>query len=200
MPLKRVVTISDDRLPVLSADLLSLMRREGFEPDVILGIATGGAKVVEAMGATGLPSFTCRLRRPTTATKERAPGKRVVTRVPYAVLDLLRIAEDWMGSRKPLVPAEATAVLRDELAELDTFVRASGARRVAVVDDALDSGATLDCVMRTLKEIVPAQVEIRAAVVTQTRPARARLICADFSLYDLVLLRFPWSLDFKGAA
>lgn len=200
VPIKRVVTISDERLPVVSADLLSLVRRGGFEPDALVGVATGGVKVMQEMGAQGLPLFSCRLRRSTSQTKERAGGGRLLPRLPYAALNLMRVVEDWSGSRKPIARVETTDVLRAELDEVGTFVSGSGARRLLVVDDALDSGATLECVLRSLRQTLPSGVEVRSAVITQTRPPHARLVTADFRLYDLVLLRFPWSLDYKGYA
>ena len=65
--------------------------------------------------------------------------------------------------------------------------------RVLVVDDAVDSGVTLDTVFRSLRETAPPDTEVRAAVVTVTldRP----LIEPDFTLYRGVLCRFPWSFD-----
>lgn len=199
MPLKRVLTVSDPGLREVSAELLSRMRDVGFGPDVVVGIATGGVRVAEAMGIDGsIPVFTCRMRRASTEVKERSRSDRVLKALPRGLADLLRVAEDWVGERRRPEPVDPSDVLIHELSAIAEQVRTHGFKRVAVVDDAVDSGATLACVVETLRGLLPASVAVRSAVITQTRPEASRLVTADFCLYDQVLVRFPWSLDYRG--
>lgn len=199
MPLKGVLTVSGPGLRDVSAELLSRMRDVGFAPEVVVGIATGGVRVVEAMEVDeSIAVFTCRLRRASTQTKERSRSGHILRALPRRVADGLRVVEDWFGARRPVLPVQAPDLLVQELTAVADHVRAHGLQRVAVVDDAVDSGATLACVMDTLRGLLPRGVDLRSAVVTQTRPEESRLVGADFSLYELVLVRFPWSLDYRG--
>jgi hypoxanthine phosphoribosyltransferase len=71
----------------------------------------------------------------------------------------------------------------------------AGVCRILVVDDAVDSGRTLEVVLRWLRGRCP-DAEVRSAVLTVTTPRP--LLIPDFYLYyPDVLIRFPWSLDNK---
>jgi hypoxanthine phosphoribosyltransferase len=119
-------------------------------------------------------------------------------RLPYAITDRLRVIEDRIGQQEPLTIPAPTETLTEELTRIGEEVVAKGIQRVAVVDDAVDSGATLACVMRTLRESLPASVEVRSAVITTTRLPELTAGHPDFKIYDLTLLRFPWSFDYKS--
>lgn len=72
-------------------------------------------------------------------------------------------------------------------------IAGSAPARILVVDDAVDSGATLRTVIATIRSTWP-DAEIRSAVLTVTRSRP--LILPDYTLYPRgTLLRFPWSLD-----
>ena len=66
-------------------------------------------------------------------------------------------------------------------------------RKVLIVDDAVDSGATMLAVAEALREANP-EAEIRTAAITVTTPKP--LITPDYSMYK-DLIRFPWSMDAK---
>jgi hypoxanthine phosphoribosyltransferase len=161
-----------------------------FEPDVIVGIATGGAVVARSMAGhmPGSPAAVdVRLRRPSTGVKERLRLDRLLRRIPTRLADLLRwleveIRERFLRPTAPEAPEVAPEV-RDAIA---------GARRALVVDDTVDSGRTLTAAVAIVRDAAP-QAEVRTAVLTSTwrRPP----VRPDYCLYDRVLLRFPWSLD-----
>lgn len=99
------------------------------------------------------------------------------------MLDRLRIAEAWWLERKGH-PASVPQVVLPPI---------SGAARILVVDDAVDSGATLLGVVNAAKAAVPL-ADVRSAVITQT--TTAPMTAPDYTLYnDKTLIRFPWSLD-----
>lgn len=201
MSLKPVVTISDDRLRTLGTELMANMEQQGFVPDAVIGIATGGLRVVEAMPRhPSLTVMSCRLRRPGTAAKE---GNRLwlatVRRLPYVLTNLLRVLEDRVHARRVVTVRAPTETLLREVTWIKDEVIRKGIKRVVVVDDAVDSGATLACVMAALRDSLPPSVELRSAVITVTRDREQRAIDPDFRLFDLTLLRFPWSFDYKAA-
>ncbi len=68
------------------------------------------------------------------------------------------------------------------------------ARKILVVDDAVDSGYTLSHVLEAVKAVLPAGAEVRSAVITVTTDDP--LVMPDFYLYnDKTLVRFPWAMD-----
>ena len=79
-------------------------------------------------------------------------------------------------------------------ADIDILLR-QGEKNVLLVDDAIDTGATLKLIKDTLAERYPLAV-IKIAVITVT--SNHPLIDADYYLFhDRTLVRFPWSNDVK---
>lgn len=67
------------------------------------------------------------------------------------------------------------------------------AQNILIVDDAVDSGATLLAVVEAVRIDMPG-AEVRSAVITQTTPSP--VITPDYTLYNnRTLIRFPWSMD-----
>lgn len=195
--LKSVVTVSEERLQVLGGALVDLMHDRGFVPEAVVGIANGGVRVVEALPKReGLAAWSCRLQRP--GTERRKGLSRLLCRLPYPVTNLLRVLEDWLHGRRAVTVPAPTATLANDLERISAEIERRGIHRVAVIDDAADSGATLACVMNCLRESLPDSVDLRSAVITATRSPERAAIIPDFHLFDLTLLRFPWSLDYRG--
>jgi hypothetical protein len=199
--LKPVVTVSDERLQVLGGALLDLMHDQGFAPEAFVAIANGGVKVVEAMPKHGaLAVWSCRLQRSgTERMKQSGLCRKLLRRLPYPLTNLFRVFEDWLQGRKGVTVPPPPPTLADELGQISEEIGRRGIHRVAVIDDAADSGATLACVMGCLRDSLPDSVDLRSAVITATRAPERAAISPDFRLFDLTLLRFPWSLDYKGS-
>lgn len=65
--------------------------------------------------------------------------------------------------------------------------------QIWIIDDAVDTGRTLEAVLNSVKMEVNDCLKIKTLVVTTTsNQAKTK---PDFSLYHQVLVRFPWSLD-----
>lgn len=182
--------------------LFELAREGGQSPDLIVGIATGGLLCAEKLkSSVDVPIMSCAMRRKSTATKKNNPLIKILACLPYAVTDVLRRYEDRNLEKKAKVSGvvaipSAGPILLEDVSAIAKRVRAEGLKSVLVIDDAVDSGATLGCVMRVLAEHLPADTQIRSAVVSQTRPDP--VYTPDLKLYYLVLCRFPWSFDYKG--
>ena len=203
----RVRTVGRNAFDTECARLWDMVRRR-FPPHLVVGIRSGGWWVAEAMRAAATPAGVAFLpltfRRPTTGTKEHSRLFRLALRhLPYLVLDALRRIEYYAVTlprcrsvREGGHRLTATA----DPAEMAAIRTAAGTlppnARVLVVDDSLDSGATLWSVVTTLRGELPADAVIQTAAFTVLGPSP--IVRADFYLYHRINCRFPWSYDFHG--
>jgi len=112
-------------------------------------------------------------------------------------VDGLRWLEHRLLTARRRTQAKVQHIDRTEAEAIgQRLAQASGAQRVLVVDDAVDSGVTLATVLRLLRESSPPDTQFRSAVVTVT--LAQPLAEPDFVLYRGVLCRFPWSFDAAG--
>lgn len=195
------MTVSPAKLAELSVSLYDAATRDGFRPEAVIGIATGGVHVVEAMSLpASVDVHTCRLSRPTTQAKESSGAQRVLKRLPVRLADWLRLLEDGWLERAPVKPAEPTPTLIEQTDAIGKQLSAHGTKRILIVDDAVDSGSTLKCVLDAVKARLPADAQVITGVLTVTRSANRRCITPDHFVLEQVLLRFPWSNDYKPSA
>lgn len=200
MSRQRVVTVSEDELPGLANALMARMIADGFAPEALVGIATGGALVVQSIpDDVAIKRFTCTMRRPGTATKQKLGVTRLLKRLPYGITNLLRILEDRARelSTSAEVPDPSPSLLRSIEAIADEVAHL-GICRIAVIDDAVDSGATLACVMGALRDRLPPEVEMRSGVIAQTWWFRRTICQPDFAIYEKTNCRFFWSYDYRS--
>ena len=174
-----------------------------FDPELVVGIRSGGYVVAEAMLDHEPPQSRRLLpitrRRSSSALKEKnGLARSVVKALPYAVTDRIRVLEHRMLTRRRGSQPPAPSRWEADPAEADALASALGetpAARVLVVDDALDTGTTLKAVVELLQALAPASTVRSAVIVTTTADP---VISADISLHNRVLGRFPWSHDFKN--
>lgn len=192
-----VISLDNADFDAVCADLMDKVHRDST-PDLVIGIPTGGAYVAEAMTKaveTDLPVLELTCRRPSSKLKKGSPLKKMLTRLPRPVVDQLRVIEHAVLTRKPAQPpAAGYQFLADELEQVAAWLAAAERPpSLLVVDDAIDSGATLLQVTDALRKMAPHGTTIRSAVVTVTtdRP----LIWPDYAMFNRQLCRFPWSLD-----
>ncbi len=199
---KSVVTFDTQGLGAAMTALWGGVVEARGKPDVIVGIATGGVICAETLrDVAGVPILSCAMRRPGTEMKSRGLVPGLLPRLPYVVTNSLRRVEDLLlewrqgAVREAKIPA-ASAQLISDIEAVAREVEAKRLSHVLVVDDAVDSGTTLACVIAALKAALPGAPRITSAVVTQTRPTAA--LVPDVTLYTETLCRFPWSFDFHG--
>ena len=182
----RVITLTPEKFTEACRALQSRVE-EHFMPDAVVGIARGGVIVAENMFPL-TPHAELSRQRPSTASKSRIPDF-LLRMMPRALLDILRMAESlWLNRKKALPLAD--------LSEISIPEGLEGRKRILVTDDAVDSGATLDAVIRALSSALP-EAEIRSAAITVT--TRHPLTRPDVALFDnQTLIRFPWSKDYRN--
>lgn len=181
----KILTFGQNQLIEHCHELQRKVEAAGFAPDLVLTIAKGGDYVGELMFCdVGHASVKC--ARPSTRFKPEAL-KAALRLLPRSLCDRLRIIESrWRSRRRDALPRELH--LSPDLA-----MRIRGARRVLVVDDAVDSGATLAAVMNAVR-CVDGERVVKAAALTVTM--QHPLASPDFTIFnENVLIRFPWSLD-----
>ncbi len=167
---------------------------QDFQPDLVVGIREGGLWVSRELFPS-VSHVTVALHRPTTKQKRRLP-RRLLRSFPYAVLDRMRIWEArWLHRKAPLPYPEGT--WPEEVPTLPDASPANESRceRILLVDDAVDSGRTLELIYRWLHAQRP-DADIRSAVITVTTP-KPILLPEYYLFYPDTLIRFPWSLDNK---
>ncbi len=179
--------------------LLGVVEAE-FQPDILIGIRSGGYLLAEAMAAqrpgSAIKLISVTRRRASTRSKNRLKIKHILGLIPRPVKNVLRRLEHRylmaVTSRQQVEPMVPDPV---EDHALRAAVAAFGDTcRILVVDDAVDSGATLLAVLRYVREVVSPAAEVRSAVITVTHTDP--MVEPDYTLYRQVLCRFYWSSDF----
>lgn len=198
---KPVITFDEIDLESAMKDLWRQVRSKGVAPDAIIGIATGGVVCAQMLSRTvEVPIFSCSMSRPSSKEKNGKFFRWALRHQPYFLSNWLRRFEDhllaWqMTTKKAESPTVSNRLLED-VSNIRDAVEAEGMCHLVVIDDATDSGTTLDVVVSILRQALPSSTSITTAVVVQTRPDPVTQ--PDFVLYKNTLIRFPWSYDFRG--
>lgn len=197
---KSVRSLSARELTLAADELMAKVERAGFYPDALVAIETGGRRVVDSLTAPPCRILSCRMVRATTEVKKSNLGRKMLRWMPYSLSDRLRLFEDWLDSRAEPKTPKPTSELVNGVEAIAQVVVENELKRLLVVDDAVDSGGTLGCVVGALRARLPEDVEVLSAVLTRTRPPERTAVEPDLTLYSGVLLRFPWSFDYKSSA
>jgi phosphoribosylpyrophosphate synthetase len=140
--------------------------------------------------------ITC--RRPSTAMKQKSSTlKNVLRMLPDSITSRLRIVEHIILTQlRPHKPGISIPD-REELMAIENHLGGCGRNpNILIVDDSVDSGATLATVVEAVRNIAGEGANIKTAVITVT--TASPFVEPNFMLYRYVLCRFPWSLDFKN--
>ena len=184
----KVVTLDYNKLEELCRQLCGQISESGYRPDLFLGIRSGGAEVGRIMynyAPEGCHYLECTTQRQGTGRKKRLM-KSIIGKLPGFILNCLRILE-----------AKLTfSYKRRSKIEFVTLPgNISQYKRILVIDDAVDSGATLRAVYDAIhRRASSAEIKSTAITVTEKHP----VVMPDFFIYhNSTLLRFPWSMDAK---
>ena len=169
-------------------------------PDVLIGIGTGGGRVAQelrTLSGGAWPVLTLGLRRPSTGAKVRYQRVgRLLARLPVPVRDRLRLWEHRRLTRDP-APGSAVAPTVTDARDVEAIAAwcagAGATPRIVVVDDAVDTGATLARALELIAGAAPAGSVIRTAAITVT--PHHPIVVPDHVVIRGWLCRFPWSMD-----
>lgn len=162
------------------------------KPDLVVAILNGGGFVLEEFKSNqNLKGVTCKTVKvqrlsTTKGVKQKAIVKRFLKVLPYSILNIIRVLEHKTNNK---------ITNRDSLGEIDfDFTENEDAQHILVLDDALDSGTTMQIVTQSLEAYFP-KASIKSAVVAWTNSESA--FSPDYYNLKNTLVRFPWSLDYK---
>ena len=182
-----------------ACDELAVKIAETGNVTALIGVRAGGATVAKLVfnylqqQEKKLEYYEAGAARYATAAKNSHGIKGIFKYIPVVFLDWLRIAEHYIVNLRMKLSAEAerSVCLDDGLVD---YLNGLKHGRLFIIDDAIDSGATVKVLRDEIKLIKPdLEVKVAVLVVTQKKP----LVTPDVCLYRNVLLRFPWSSDFK---
>lgn len=192
----QVITLTPSLLSSASRQLAKRVINTGFHPQVVIGVLTGGAEVARLM-LPDLPAeaLYCEVRvsRPSTTRKQQSFSHRLLRCLPIGICNVLRIVESCITE----FCKSHSSLTRIGVISLPEQVESRLALpcQVLIVDDAIDSGATIQMVRQQLLSRFP-HLDLRVSVITVTTPAP--LCDAEYSLYhNRTLCRFPWSNDYR---
>ncbi len=174
----RIETLDFDEAYRASLQLAAAVSESGFDADGVLGIATGGVMPALIVGeALGLPVSTIRITRPLTGLKRMVPLRHL----PHSGKQFLRRMEMATGLYRALSRRQVVGSLEP------------APKRPVVIDDSLDTGATMIELLRRLQRQGVKRDAVLVAVLTQMYSTSR--VTADIAVFQLRNLSFPWSRD-----
>lgn len=185
----KVKSLDDRQFEECCSKLASMIKTEWSNPDIIVGIKSGGKYVADKI-AMYFPevSLTYAVSRRPSTRKKKNVGK-FLKFLPTVILNGLRIVESMFlknfGSRERQVTLK--------FGDLPANEPDNRQIKILIVDDAVDSGETLLAVKNRISEMSD-NTEIKTAVITVTTDNP--VIKPDYTVFDdKTLIRFPWSID-----
>ncbi|WP_313375573.1 phosphoribosyltransferase family protein [Chishuiella sp.] len=162
---------------------------------LVIGIKEGGMPLAE-MVVEKLQTYTSQkvdligvlCQRSSTKNKRNKRNKIILEKslnlLPESLLNKLRIIEHSFLINKRDLHREV---------HIPEDIDYTKYNKILIVDDAVDSGATLKKVLDGVNKNINSEVDITtlSVVVTDTKAS----IIPDYYLYSDVLIRFPWSID-----
>ena len=157
-----------------------------FTPDLVLGIKTGGEDLAKLIYKE-YKEDECQLRSCSVFRKSSGAKKKIFKNIlhllPNFISDRLRIIEAKLFFTKKKRQIEKVNLPQD----ISSFCK------ILIIDDAIDSGSTINAVVEAVKKLNP-KSDIKTCVITVTKKNPELL--PDFYLFNNeTLIRFPWSMD-----
>lgn len=196
----KVLTISQNELKNLSYKLLSMIKKDQISTDIIIGIATGGVYVSSQIQKKltkenwGGQYYEIKLSRQSTETKKTLKLKRILTKFPYFILNILRKLEVFLFENFKAKEYNSSKENKVHLSN-DLINNIKNSNSILLIDDAIDTGSTILSIKNVIKRINP-NITIKTAVLTVTH--KKPYIEPDYTLFKRVLLRGPWAEDYRG--
>jgi hypoxanthine phosphoribosyltransferase len=165
----------------------------------LIGVRSGGAVVAKLVyqrliSKTIEPRyFEAGASRYATEVKNSGGVKNVFYYLPRFFLDWLRVIEHYIVTVRMQIfhDVNRSIKLDDGLVEYLTSLNEGS---IFIIDDAIDSGSTINALLAEIVLINPA-LDYKVAVLVVTK--KSPLVKPDVSIYQNVLLRFPWSGDYR---
>ena len=172
-----------------------LIQKIDFEPDVVIGVLNGAYYLVQLFKEeerfSEVKFYNIKLQRQQESFKKKKIFNIILKLLPYWVLNKLRILESKKDN-KSLAKLDKKALMLKSLQLPITSHHKH--KKVLIVDDAVDTGKTMYVLKNNLKKVF-SNSEIKVAVIAWT--IETSIVQPDFYIFKNILVRFPWSKDFK---
>lgn len=188
-----VITLDYETFFSKCTDLISKI---DYQPDLIVGILNGGGYVIDEFKNEnkfhGVQFELVKLQR-SSNIKNNYIVRFFLKLLPYFIANKFRVYESEIAK-------ETIKTLElDKLLNLGIdFKRKSyfkkNIKNILIVDDAIDTGKTMFIVKNNLCKLFP-NAQIKSAVLSWT--IECSIFKPDYYLFKNVLVRFPWSMDYK---
>ncbi|WP_299552145.1 phosphoribosyltransferase family protein [Seonamhaeicola sp.] len=188
-----VVTLNHKDFKLKCAELVSKIETQ---PDLIVGVLNGGGYILNAIkGHNDLNgvAFNSVKQQRDSKFKNNIIVKSILKRLPYRISNSIRVFES--ENAKKTINKINLKDLSDISLDLNTASGIIEPKYVLIVDDAIDTGKAMYITKNSLSKLFP-KAKIETAVISWT--IDASIIKPDYYLYKNILVRFPWSKDYKG--
>lgn len=165
-------------------------------PDVIVQIKNAGTHFGDALKTRGefnkVTYYSIKVQRKGEGLKKNFVFKFLMKILPYSILDELRKYES-KRAKKSLSKINLNCLSKKTIKiNIDLNL---DLKNILIIDDAIDTGKTMFLIKRSLEKQFP-KAAVKTAVLSWT--IEKSIIKPDYFLYKNVLVRFPWSKDYKG--
>lgn len=180
-------------------ELAQLIYNDKFCPNLIIGVLTGGGYVgkdvyrnlISLTGDKEIKYVEIKIHRKGTKKKNEGKFHRLLKSLPEIICDFLRMAESLYREYRGGKEKRECQVTFDN--DTDFFLKKCK-QNVLIVDDAIDTGTTIEIIKDYIGRRYDASVRVAVITVTMKKP----IVVPDYCLYNnRTLVRFPWSNDTK---
>lgn len=160
-----------------------------FEPELILFIENGGLFIKQIIETNYLDlNFdSVKLQRSSTKAKNYFISKLLFSFIkfmPYKILDILRNIEHFVMINSS----------KQNFKKTNFISKKYNFSKILIIDDAIDTGTTMNSIFQEISRMNPDSIVKTAAFVVTNPKCKFNV---DFIFYKNVLIRFPWSNDYK---
>ena len=183
----------------LASDIIS----HNSIPDIIISIAKGGSYVGSNIYKylkiinSNIKYCEVTIQRPCTVFMKNIGIKKIFKFIPNTLLNWIRqiniyVHEFIYEHFNPNIKRKGNVDIPNEIIE---YINQKDPIKILIVDDAVDSGTTLEIVTNYIKDLnysYSNQVIFYAVLTTTYKHPK---IIPNFTLYNRTILRFPWAFD-----
>lgn len=190
----KVVTLNKDAFLKNCNTLLSTI---DIQPDIVVGVLNGSYYILnEAQKMYNLKSCNFQFieLKKSIGFKNYFIVRILLRFLPYFILNRLRVCES-KKVKKTKNKLDLNALIDYKLDFKWNKIPNNEIKNILIVDDAIDSGKTMFTVKNYLISRFP-NSQIKTAVISWT--IETSIVKPDFYIFKNVLVRFPWSKDYKG--
>lgn len=190
----KVVTLNNNRFKETCLELVS---KFSLKPDLVISILNGGNYILNEIKKEAkfkkIHSESVKLKS-NEKFENYTLGKFILKILPYSITNRLRIFQS-QKVKKSIKIINTDDLLKENTTLLEVLKTNKEITNILIVDDAIDTGKTMFKVKNMVKNSYPS-AKIETAVISWT--LENSIIKPDYFIFKNVLVRFPWSNDYKG--